>query len=521
MTTLTNPKKANHFYYKNLLKYIIIVFSILLTGYLVIAMYAQGEILFALLTLFIMGSAIYIFNNKSTYAWRYVFPGISGIGIFIIFPLIATVILGFTNYSSKNQLTFERAQSVLLSRQSFSGEVLNFSLIKNENSLDFYFEDKLNNSIYFVENVDLSSINEPVVLNITDNIPLEGKLNFKELIAYRDSLKNFVGMLPDGREIRLKSLREFAVSKPLYVLQSDGITILNTDTGAKIRPNFDVGFFQQIDEKEQFIPGTNTDAGFTVNIGLSNFTQVFSDNNIRGPFLSIFIWTVLFSCITVFLTTALGTILASLVQWESLKGKALYRVLLILPYAVPSFISILIFRGLFNQEFGEINQLLDMVFGIRPEWFNNPLQAKIMVIIVNTWLGYPYMMILCMGLLKAIPDDLYEASALNGATPWQNFTKITLPLLIKPLTPLMIASFAFNFNNFVLIMLLTRGGPNMTNTTAPAGHTDLLVSYTYRIAFEGGGGENFGLAAAISTIIFLIVGLIAIINMKASKMDLD
>ena len=107
-----------------------------------------------------------------------------------------------------------------------------------------------------------------------------------------------------------------------------------------------------------------------------------------------------------------------------------------------------------------------------------------MVMIVNTWLGFPYMMILCMGLLKAIPDDLYEASAIDGANFVQNFMKVTLPMMIKPLTPLLIASFAFNFNNFVMIQLLTGGGPNMIGTSEPAGYTDLLVSYTYRIAFE-------------------------------------
>ncbi|WP_321408270.1 ABC transporter permease subunit [Tolumonas auensis] len=135
--------------------------------------------------------------------------------------------------------------------------------------------------------------------------------------------------------------------------------------------------------------------------------------------------------------------------------------------------------------------------------------------------GYPYMMILCMGLLKAIPDDLYEASALDGATPLQNFFRITLPLLIKPLTPLLIACFAFNFNNFVLIQLLTNGGPNMLGTSTPAGNTDLLVSYTYRIAFEGSGGQDFGLAAAIATLIFLLVGALAILNLKASKLSVE
>jgi len=98
-----------------------------------------------------------------------------------------------------------------------------------------------------------------------------------------------------------------------------------------------------------------------------------------------------------------------------------------------------------------------------------------------------------------------------------NFFKITLPLMIKPLTPLLIASFAFNFNNFVLIQLLTNGAPDIIGSSTPAGHTDLLVSYTYRIAFEGGGGQDFGLASAIATLIFLVVGALALLNLRVSK----
>jgi maltose/maltodextrin transport system permease protein len=147
--------------------------------------------------------------------------------------------------------------------------------------------------------------------------------------------------------------------------------------------------------------------------------------------------------------------------------------------------------------------------------------AKVMILIVNTWLGFPYMMILCMGMLKAIPDDLYEASAIDGSNFISNFTKITMPLMIKPLTPLLIASFAFNFNNFVLIALLTNGGPNMIGTSEPAGYTDLLVNYTYRIAFEGSGGQDFGLASAIATLIFLLVGALALLNLRVTKVAQD
>jgi maltose/maltodextrin transport system permease protein len=138
-----------------------------------------------------------------------------------------------------------------------------------------------------------------------------------------------------------------------------------------------------------------------------------------------------------------------------------------------------------------------------------------MLVIVNVWLGYPYVMILCSGLLKAIPADLYEASALAGAGPVTNFFKITAPLIIKPLAPLLVSAFAFNFNNFVLIKLLTNGRPDFLGAPVPAGETDLLATYTYRISFEA--GQNFGLAAAVSTMIFVIVAILSIANLRLTR----
>ena len=296
--------------------------------------------------------------------------------------------------------------------------------------------------------------------------------------------------------------------------------LTNVETGKVYRANDAIGFFQEIDNQGNFV-GERLEPGYTVGVGWKNFVKILTDEGVQEPFLKIFMWTVVFALLTVVFTTIIGMVFASLVQWEALRGKSVYRLLLILPYAVPGFISILIFKGLFNQSFGEINLILNNLFGIRPEWFNNPFLAKTMLLIVNTWLGYPYIMIVCMGLLKAIPQDLYEASAIDGASVWQNFTRITMPLLVKPLMPLLIASFAFNFNNFVLIQLLTNGGPNMVGTTTPAGHTDLLVSYTYRIAFEGSGTQDFGLAAAIAVIIFLLVSGLALFQIRMTKLSQD
>ena len=139
-----------------------------------------------------------------------------------------------------------------------------------------------------------------------------------------------------------------------------------------------------------------------------------------------------------------------------------------------------------------------------------------MVLIVNTWLGYPYMMLLAMGFLQAVPSDHKKAAALEGASSLRVFFTITLPQIIPPFLPLLIASFAFNFNNLVLIFLLTRGLPDIPGTAIPAGETDILASFTYRLAFDN-AGQQFGLAGAITLLIFIVVAAISYANFVAMR----
>ncbi|WP_411705227.1 maltose ABC transporter permease MalF [Edaphovirga cremea] len=513
-------RKKPKWWQSDVLKWLVIGLFTLVTCYLVVLMYAQGEYLFAILTLVLVSAGLYVFANRRAYAWRYVYPGIAGMGLFVLFPLICTIAIAFTNYSSTNQLTFERAQSVLMQRQFQTGKTFTFALYGDENKWRLQLTNPDNDQLLISDPFSFDAIPEELKLAPQQGDAQGEKATLRVITQNRQTMSNMVAILPDGGELRMSSLRQFSGTSPLYSLAEDGKTLTNKQTGVVYRPDMESGFYQSVNAEGQW-QGEKLSPGFTVTTGWKNFLRVLQDEGIKKPFLSIFVWTIVFSVMTVILTVAVGMVLACVVQWEELKGKAIYRVLLILPYAVPSFISILIFKGLFNQSFGEINLMLGHLFGIKPAWFSDPYTAKSMILIVNTWLGYPYMMILCMGLLKAIPDDLYEASAMDGATPMQNFFRITFPLLIKPLTPLMIASFAFNFNNFVLIQLLTNGGPDMIGTTTPAGYTDLLVSYTYRIAFEGGGGQDFGLAAAIATLIFLLVGALAILNLKVSKMNFD
>ncbi|MFC4259996.1 maltose ABC transporter permease MalF [Marinobacter lacisalsi] len=479
-----------------------------LAFYLITALYLQREFVFALLFLVLTGSAIYIFASQRAYKYRYVYPAVAGMGLFVIFPLFYTVGIGFTNYSASNLLSQERVTDQLLAKRYQKDEGrFGFELYETPGGVIAYLE---NGTRYVSPPLPLNGgdFEEPVMLEEVGVPPAGDALGLRTVIRNREALKQLTLTKPDGTPLELASLRSFASLAPVYSQQDNG-SLVDNRTGELYFPNQESGFFEN-GEGERLTPG------WAVTIGFDNYMRVLTDPSISGPFMKIFIWTFTFAGLTVLFTFILGLVLASLLQWDRIGAKGFYRTMLILPYAVPAFISILVFKGLFNQNFGEINLVLENLFGARPDWFSDPALARTMILIVNTWLGYPYMMLLSMGLLQAIPRDLYEASAMDGAGPIDNLFRITLPMIIKPMMPLMIASFAFNFNNFVLIALLTGGAPDIIGASTPAGTTDLLVSYTYRIAFQD-SGQNFGLAAAIATIIFLLVGTLSLINLKLSK----
>ena len=537
------PKKDKYVW----LKWTMAALIAVLNGYAAVMMYASGEWVFALLDLVVVSVGLYVFMNKKTYAHRYIFPGVAGMVVFIIFPLAYTIGIAFTNYSGANLLSLEQARDFHLKKiYKVTGGEFDFTLLGGENNqfqLLLQQDDQsfisqpltlLNNKARELAVREGRVHDEPQVVQLQplNGEALGGAAPIRAIVDHRTHLSALDLVLPDGNiHLTLSSLRKFAAQKPLYTQLTDGVVLQKSgvmikdgnllrdnQSGELMLPNGDTGFYQYIDAEGHFV-GKGIAPGFVVSVGWKNFVRIMTDPGIQGPFMQIFVWTVIFSACSVAFTLAIGMVMACLVQWEQLRGRGFYRVMLILPYAIPAFISILVFKGLFNQNFGEINLFLEAAFGIKPDWYTTPFLAKVMILIVNTWLGYPYMMILCMGLLKAIPEDLYEASAMDGAGPVQNFFKITVPLLMKPLTPLLIASFAFNFNNFVLIQLLTNGAPDIIGASTPAGTTDLLVNYTYRIAFQGSGGQDYGLASAIATAIFLIVGALALLNLKLSKAD--
>ena len=511
------------------LKWPITILAAMAALWIVFRIYASGEPLWAILILGLFSLGFFVYLSKIAFAYRYLFPGLAGVAIFVVFPMLFTLQLGFTNYSSANLLSLGRVTAYLL-EQTTPAEDRSFSFTLHRDGSEFRLrlapknDDDEQDPAKAAQQLAQSFLSPPLALLNSEppsevsmlplnaqSVQLSEPLPLADVLRHRQVLSRVKLKLPDGTLLDYAGVHEFTPLIHTWHLDVDSIT--QVKTGMQYRPNMRTGFYESA-------AGDTLQPGFKVGIGFGNYRHMIEDPEFRGPFLAIFLWTVAFAGLTVFFTLVVGCTLAVMLNWEALRMRTVYRTMLFLPYAVPGFISILVFRGLFNQNFGEINAILHGLFGVRPAWFADPTLAKAMILIVNTWLGYPYIMVLCTGLIKAIPADLYEASAISGAGPLTNFFKITAPLLIKPLMPLLIASFAFNFNNFVLIALLTNGRPDFLNTKVPAGTTDILVSYTYRIAFQD-SGQNFGLAAAISTVIFFLVAMLSMTNLKLAKVNED
>jgi len=248
-------------------------------------------------------------------------------------------------------------------------------------------------------------------------------------------------------------------------------------------------------------------------VGFKNFASLFNMNDpLAQVFIPTFIWTVTFAVVATTLNYLLGLFLAVLLNNKNMKESTLYRMILIVPWAVPGLISILIWQGLLNQSYGQINALIH-TFGVPPiPWLVNPFWARVSVIMVNLWLSFPYMMTVCLGALQAIPEELFEAAGIDGATIWQKFRYITMPSVWQISLPLVIPAFAFQFNNFNAVYLLTGGGP-ARNSTQFAGYTDILASAAYKMTLDF---NRYDLGATISVFLFVLVGFFSWINMRAT-----
>ena len=490
----------------DLIRYAAVVLLALGMIYIVWGLYLAGEPLFAAVVMAILVGTVVVFGAGRFYTARFVFPAVTAVLVFIALPVLYTSYVGFTNYGARNLLTFDRVTELFLRQSAIDRDTERpFALVRAGDGYQLFLPEGaggLLSEAFPLDGTPAGLTMQPVAA------PPAEPLAMRDVVALRGALGAVTARLPDGSEITSSGLRTFAKVTPVYEREEDG-SLVNRVDDTRLVPDPQVGFYRN-DAGQTVAPG------WRVNVGLANFQRVLFNEGIRQPMVQIFFWTVSFALLSVALSFALGILLASILQWPHLRGKAVYRIMLILPYAVPAFISILVFRGLFNQNFGEINLILRALFGIEPRWFTDATLTRTMLVMVNVWLGYPYMMLLSMGYLQSVPQDHYKAAALEGSRPFRSFFSITLPQILPPFVPLLISSFAFNFNNVVLILLLTRGAPDIPGTMIPAGQTDILGSFTFRMSFQD-AGQSFGIAGAISTLIFILVGILAYANFFALR----
>jgi len=520
----------------------------------------------------------FIFNPKA-YPYRYTIPALIFLFLLVLYPIYFTIKTAFTNYGTGHIFTRQEALERLLYDPNYTYVVndkpVNFKVFSvfedSKPTDDFLIVFDIDGKLYIggiplptkqrgrevllregkLSQIDSEEVNlegkifkiEPFPASVKDiNRIVSPDKIYAPLYALEDSdlekntyyftlliqryLVNTEYLDPNSsRVLRVRIDTDggwkFFFVERLYRLtyreiQENGKNvqkqvIVNAKTGKTLIE--DKGSFYDIDENgdQVFL------IGYTTFVGFENFSRIFTDERVSGPFMSMFIWTIMWALFTVVFSFSIGLAFALVLNNKRLKGRNVYRTLLIIPWAVPYFISVLTWKnGIFNETYGILNKIILPFLGMDSiKWFNDPFWARVVCIIVNTWLTFPYMMTISLGALQSIPDELYEVSAIDGAGRWHRFRYITFPLLLTVVTPLLISSFAYTFNNFTLIYLLNSGGPPMVGATTPAGHTDILISYVYKLAFEG-RGQEFGFASAISILIFFLVAGISLLNFKIS-----
>ncbi|MEZ8772563.1 carbohydrate ABC transporter permease [Vibrio sp. 10N.247.310.17] len=252
-------------------------------------------------------------------------------------------------------------------------------------------------------------------------------------------------------------------------------------------------------------------------VGFKNFVSLFELKIWSSTFFGVASWTVLWAFFATICTCGFGFLLALALQNRNIRAKKAWRFIFILPYAIPAFVTLLMFRLLLNG-IGPVNATLNSWGFDSIAFLSDPFTAKITVIAVSVWVGAPYFMLLIAGALTNISSELYEASEVDGASKFQQFKEITLPMVLHQVAPSLVMTFAHNFNNFGAIYLLTEGGP-INPEYRFAGHTDILITWIYKLTLDF---QQYQIASVISIIIFLFLSGIAIwqfSRMKSFKDD--
>jgi arabinogalactan oligomer / maltooligosaccharide transport system permease protein len=483
--------------------------------YVLLAAWGEGNftILWSMVVLLVIANFVYF--SKRALPLKYMLPGLVFLFVYQIFVVGYTGYVAFTNYGAGHNSTKQQAIEALLIQNERrvegsptypitvveDGGELGFAVLTGDGQIQ---AGTAENPLTVIEDAVVTD-GRVVEVPGFDVVPRNEVLQRSSEVT---GLRVPISDDPEAGSIRTQDARIGYVARSALEYDDELDAMRDTTTGTLYTPS-ERGYFVAED-------GSRLNVGWRVVIGTDNFATAFGDSRYAAPFLKITAWTFAFAILSVVTTFLLGLVLAMVFNDPRLRGRRIYRSLLILPYAFPMFLSALLWSGMLNRRFGFVNQVI--LGGAEIPWLTDPTLAKLSVLGVNLWLGFPYMFLICTGALQAIPGDVLEAAKIDGAGRVRTWKSVVMPLLLVATAPLLIASFAFNFNNFLLIYLLTRGGPRFTDVSVPLCHTDILISMVYSISgIDGTAPLNYGLATALSIVIFVIVATISGLAFRRTK----
>lgn len=472
-------------------------------------------ILVASVVLLVVADVIYF--TKRTVPLKYIFPGLVFLLVFQLFTMAYTGYVAFTNYGTAHNLSQEQAVDAILIQNEKRVEgspSYPLTVITNGDEVGFAIVDgdvvKAGTAEQPLQEVPDAVVEGGRATQVPgfEVIPSSEIYSDQQLQKDVIVLRVPVSENADEGSIRTQDATTGAIYRSTMVWDDEAQTMTNVDTGVVYHADQSVGSFVADD-------GSTLPVGWHVVVGFDNFVKAFTDKNYSEALLKVTAWTFGFAILTVLSSFFVGLVLAIIFNDDRIRGRKVWRTLFILPYAFPAFMTALLWKGMLNRTYGVINDWF--FFDASIPWLQDPWLARISILVVNLWLSYPYWFLVCTGALQSLSKETIEASRIDGAGAGRQFRSITLPLLLISTAPLAIASFAFNFNNFTIIWMLTGGGPPMEDSSSGLGYTDLLISAIYKISGVQGGRADYGLASALSIIVFIVVGIVSAIAFRQTK----
>ncbi len=460
-------------------------------------------------------------------------PGLIFLIAFQLYPAGYTFGISFTNYGTGHIIDQDRATTAIISQNTRPVEgspSIQVRPIESGGNVSMLITDPETGQAFIGTTTSLEPAPDATITDgVAVSVPGYNTLNLGQLASNPDFDDQWRALAvpydPEkGYYIQQSSPTRGSIVYSNLAFDPETGNFTDVESGTVFAPNSGSGLFTTTAfnpdakagnppsaEKAAANSGQFLTPGWPVFVGLDNYTQILTDPGVRQNFVPILIWSFVFAIGTVLMQFAAGLLMAVVFQERKMRGQKIYRSILIIPYALPIFMTALVWKGMLNRDFGIINQII----GEPIWWLGDPNLARLSLLVVNLWIGYSYFFIVVTGALTAIPGDLKEAAFVDGASGFTAFRTVVLPLLMVAVSPLLIASFSFNFNNYTLVDLLTGGGP-FPGSPVNGGQTDLLITYTYRLAF--GTSEQFlAFASAISMLIFVIVAGVSAYGFRLTK----